>query len=204
MADRLEAGDGLTANALGGAVGRDQLGISGLELLQLFQELVEFPVGDFRLGIYVVSVVVMIDEAAQFLDAVFDVEHGFSARLTRSSGADTLVRRPDRSVRPTGFKRVVDRGRTLHPLEELWPRRVPFSSAGSDRGPCSKGRRGSLPPLRRAPRCRRSSPGPCSGRRPPTVRPVQWLFSQAQAPRHSPGRSARRPSWRAAAGNRTG
>ena len=50
MADADEPLDRLAADALGGAVGRDQFGMLGLELLQFVEEPIELAVGDLGLA----------------------------------------------------------------------------------------------------------------------------------------------------------
>jgi hypothetical protein len=60
---------GLAPHALGGAVGRDQLGVPLLEVTQLAVELVVLLVPDLRLSLYVVQVVVPPDQVAQLEDA---------------------------------------------------------------------------------------------------------------------------------------
>jgi hypothetical protein len=75
MHDALEAVDGLAADALGGTVGCDQLGVSGLQALQLLEKLVELLVGDFVPGFDVIKVVVVVDETSKLLDALLDAGH---------------------------------------------------------------------------------------------------------------------------------
>ena len=59
VGDRAEAVDRLAADALRGAVGRDEIGMSGFEFAQLREELVVFAVGDGRRGVDVVATVVL-------------------------------------------------------------------------------------------------------------------------------------------------
>jgi hypothetical protein len=61
---RLEALDGLAADALGGAVRAGQLGVGRLQVEQLAEEPVVLLVGDLRAGLDVVLVVVVPDERA--------------------------------------------------------------------------------------------------------------------------------------------
>ncbi len=82
MLDGRELVDRLAADALGGAVGRDQLGMAGLDVLQLLEELVELPVRDFGLGLDVVFVVVVVDEAAQFSGALCGRGHDFPRSMS--------------------------------------------------------------------------------------------------------------------------
>ncbi len=68
--DLAEAGDRLPADALSGAVGRNQLGVLFFQFAQLVVELVEVAVGDFRLGLNVVQAVVALDLSAQLGNAL--------------------------------------------------------------------------------------------------------------------------------------
>ena len=60
MPDGAEAVDGLAADALRGAVGGDLVGVQRLERLQLLEQEVELDVGDFRAGLDVILVVVVV------------------------------------------------------------------------------------------------------------------------------------------------
>ena len=66
----LKALDRLAADALRRAIGSDQLGVFGFQLLQLLQQPVELPVGDLGPGLDVIEVVVVVDESPQFLCAL--------------------------------------------------------------------------------------------------------------------------------------
>ena len=67
MADGDESLDRLAADALRGAVRRDQLRMLGLDLLQLLEQAVELAVGNLRFGLDVVFLVVVIDELPEFI-----------------------------------------------------------------------------------------------------------------------------------------
>ena len=72
MADGLESFEGLPADALRRAVGRDQLRVFELELLKFNEEPVELPIADLGRGLDVVEVVVALDLATQLGDALGD------------------------------------------------------------------------------------------------------------------------------------
>src|SRR5262249_30414402 len=61
--------DGLAADPLGGAFRIYQFRMLGLDLLQLFEQLVELAIGNLRLSFGVIQVVVVVDELAQFRGA---------------------------------------------------------------------------------------------------------------------------------------
>ncbi len=63
----------LSADFLGGTVGGDKLGVFALEPLELFHERVELAVGDLRLVLDVVEVVVAVDLLAKLLDSAGDI-----------------------------------------------------------------------------------------------------------------------------------
>ena len=65
MLDRREPLDRLVADALRGAVGRDQLGMLGLELLEPLHQPVVLEVGDLRRRLDVVFPVVVADFLAE-------------------------------------------------------------------------------------------------------------------------------------------
>ena len=67
---------GFAADALGGRIGRDQLGMLGLELFQLVHELIEFSVRDFRIVEHVVAIFVVADFVAEGVDFLFEVSCG--------------------------------------------------------------------------------------------------------------------------------
>ncbi len=60
------------ANPLRGRVGRDQLGMSRLELLQLVHHAIEFRVADLRIVEHVIAILVMPDLFAQSFDLRFN------------------------------------------------------------------------------------------------------------------------------------
>ena len=80
MANLEETFARFAADALGGRVGRDQFGMLGLELLQLFKKLVELKIADLRIVKHVVAVLVVADLLTQcvnfFLDSVVRRSHG--------------------------------------------------------------------------------------------------------------------------------
>ena len=92
--DRLEAKDRLAAHALRRAVGRNVFGVLGFDLLQLFKQAVELAVGDFGLRLDVVKVVVVNEEAAQLVDAVFVFVRGHVSFYSGVVGADWAGRSP--------------------------------------------------------------------------------------------------------------
>ena len=75
VADLRQPADRRAADALRRAVGRDQLGVVGLQLFQLFEELIELLVRDFGAALDVVEVIVMVDLLAQFGDTHFGLTH---------------------------------------------------------------------------------------------------------------------------------
>ena len=86
--DGAELVDRRPADPLGRAVGGDQLGVFGLDLLQFFEEPVELPVGDFRNGVHVVLVVVVVDLLPE-LRGTFFRGHEESGVRSQESGPDT-------------------------------------------------------------------------------------------------------------------
>src|SRR6516225_4681294 len=75
MPDGGETLDRLSADTLGRTVGRNQLRMFGFELLELFEKLVEFFVGNLRFGFNIIEVVVMIDLSAELVDSFLDAWH---------------------------------------------------------------------------------------------------------------------------------
>jgi len=68
----LDGGEGLhrlARNTLGRAVGRDQVGVPGLEILELSHETIVLGVGNLGLGQDVIEVVVAVDELPELRDA---------------------------------------------------------------------------------------------------------------------------------------
>ena len=84
----VEPGDGLVADALRRRVGRDQLGVLGLERLQLAEQRVVDVVADLRVVEDVVAVVVVRDLLAQLGDLPRGVAHSTS----RAAGASSRAR----------------------------------------------------------------------------------------------------------------
>ena len=70
VGDLGEAFEGLGADALGGGVGIGELGVSFLQILEFAEQLVVIRIGDFRFGVSVIEAVVVVDELAQFRDAL--------------------------------------------------------------------------------------------------------------------------------------
>jgi hypothetical protein len=68
--DLLEALGRLAADALGGRVGREQLGVRGLDALELVHQRVVLGVGDLRRVEDVVEVLVVAEFGAQFFGAL--------------------------------------------------------------------------------------------------------------------------------------
>ncbi len=89
MLDRREALDRLVADALRGAVGRDQLGMLGFELLEPLDEPVVLAVGDFRGRLDVVLPVVVAD----FLAEPGDFRGGRSEDMADSADALSAISR---------------------------------------------------------------------------------------------------------------
>ena len=87
MLERLEALDRLVADALRGAVGRDQLGMLGFELFQLLDEPVVIGIGDLRGRLDVVFPVV----AADFVAKPGDFGGGRMDRNARSISCQLTV-----------------------------------------------------------------------------------------------------------------
>ena len=75
VAHFLEALGGLAAHALGGRVGREQLGMRGFEALELVHQRVVLGVGDFGRVEHVVEMLVAADLVAQLLDLRSGVGH---------------------------------------------------------------------------------------------------------------------------------
>jgi hypothetical protein len=69
VAHLLEALERLACHALGGRVGRAQFGMRILQIAQLTEQRVVFPVGDFRCGFLVVKTVVTGDLSPEFTGA---------------------------------------------------------------------------------------------------------------------------------------
>ena len=61
MRDGLKAINRLAANALGGAIGRGQFRMGRLQGFEFLEKTVEFQVGNLRLCVNVVEIVVMIE-----------------------------------------------------------------------------------------------------------------------------------------------
>ena len=80
MPDGLETLDGLAADALGGGIGGDQLGVLAFERFELGVEAVAPAVGDLGRGLDVVAAVVVADLLPQTLDPAPNV------RLLRRAG----------------------------------------------------------------------------------------------------------------------
>src|SRR6266571_1823749 len=78
---RAEGAHGLAGHALGGAVGRDEVGEGRLQLAQLAHERVVLRVGDLGTRLRVIEVIVMVDLLPQLADALESVSprHGASA-----------------------------------------------------------------------------------------------------------------------------
>ena len=68
VGDGLESFAGRAANALGGRIRSDELGIFFFELLELIEQLVEGRVGNFRIVHDVIQIFVMANFFAQALD----------------------------------------------------------------------------------------------------------------------------------------
>jgi hypothetical protein len=80
VADLRQLGDRLAADALRRRVRRDELGVLGLEALQLAEERVVLVVADLGVVERVVAPRVVLDLPAQLLDAPGDVRaHGATA-----------------------------------------------------------------------------------------------------------------------------
>jgi hypothetical protein len=62
---------GASADSLRRTVGRDQIGIFRFERFKMFEQRVEFGVGDFRLTLLIIKFVVSVDFAAQRFDFGF-------------------------------------------------------------------------------------------------------------------------------------
>jgi hypothetical protein len=103
VADLLEPLEGLAAHALGGGVGGDELGVLGLEALELVVEGVVLGVGDLRRVLHVVAPVVVADLLAQLLDPAPHVHALGHAGIIRA-----VPRHPKR-VRSAGRRRILDR-----------------------------------------------------------------------------------------------
>ena len=73
MLDRLQGVDRFVADALRGAVGRDEFGVRGFQLAQPLDQPVVFEVRDLGRGLDVVLPVVAPDLLAQPLDLGLDV-----------------------------------------------------------------------------------------------------------------------------------
>jgi hypothetical protein len=77
VTDLDKAGNGLTADALRGAVGCDQLGMVGFELRELRNKSIVFEIGDGGRCIDVIAAIVLANFVAEALDFVFDgIGHG--------------------------------------------------------------------------------------------------------------------------------
>ena len=76
VADGLEAGDGLAADALGGRIGREQFGIRFFEIPQLAKKRVVFRIGNGGRGFLVIAAIVLLDFGAELGDAFTGVWHG--------------------------------------------------------------------------------------------------------------------------------
>ena len=63
----------LSSNTLSGRIGREQLGMLGLDLLELAHHGVVLGVADFRLVQHVIQMFVMTQRLAQFFDFLFQV-----------------------------------------------------------------------------------------------------------------------------------
>ncbi len=72
VGDRAKTLDRLATHALRGAIGRDELGMRRLQLLQFIEELVVFAIGDRRRGIDVVPPVVLANLVAKCGDMFFN------------------------------------------------------------------------------------------------------------------------------------
>jgi len=87
VTDLLEAFGGFAAYALGGGIGRDQLGVRGFDALELVHEGVVLGVGDLGSVEDVIKMLVMAEFGAEFFGAfggivvgVFGVAHGVNYR----------------------------------------------------------------------------------------------------------------------------
>src|SRR5262249_23014884 len=103
----LEAGDGLSADALRGTVGRDEVGVGGFELLEFVEKAVELAVGNLRPGLDIVEVVMTVDLAAQVFDPLFGSAHGTPWEMPGDSDSNSLSAF---SLPPHHFASVVDVG----------------------------------------------------------------------------------------------
>jgi hypothetical protein len=83
VANLLEPLEGLAAYALSGGVGGDELGVPGLEVLELVVEGVVLGVGDLRRVLHVVEAIVVADLLAQLLDPAPRVHAFGHARIIR-------------------------------------------------------------------------------------------------------------------------
>ena len=72
VTDLDEPGNGLAADALRGAVWRDELGMVGFELLELRKKAIVFEVGDRGRGVDVVAAIMLADFVAESLHFVFN------------------------------------------------------------------------------------------------------------------------------------
>ena len=70
MLDGREALRRAAGDALGRRIGGDEIGMLGLERLELVQKPIEFFVGDLRIVVDVVALFVVADESAKFGDAL--------------------------------------------------------------------------------------------------------------------------------------
>ena len=97
-----EPQDRLAAGALRRTVRRHQFRMLLFDLFQFFEELVEFPVGDFGLGVNVVLVVVVVDLLAEFFRATTGL-----FKLVSTVRVTGHVKTPEtRFLRETGFLSV--------------------------------------------------------------------------------------------------
>ena len=92
--DGREAVDRPPGDALRRRIGRDEIGMLGLELLELVQQPIELLVGDLRIVVDVVALFVMADRVAKLADALRAMK--LTATLNRSS-SDAVYRSRDRT-----------------------------------------------------------------------------------------------------------
>jgi hypothetical protein len=89
VADLLEVGDRLAADALSGRVGRDELGMVGLDGAQLVEERVVLVVADLGIVEDVVAVAVVVELAAQLRGALSRARAGAQGSVTSSAAGVT-------------------------------------------------------------------------------------------------------------------
>ena len=70
MLDRLEMVEGLSADALGGGIGGDPIGMCGLEFAEFAQKEIVVAIGDGWAGLLIIALVMRGDFAAQLVESL--------------------------------------------------------------------------------------------------------------------------------------